>query len=335
MEKTQYQPVQHASAWTAEDLADRSNWTFELLDEELDELEGAVRGVRARGLELQQVTASDFPLIRLAPKIRQISHNLTVGPGLALVTGLPARTRFSDEDTSLIFWGIGRHLGMPVSQNRRGHLLGHVLDKREQGESAKPHTRLYEAGGSFVFHRDKSDVVGLLCLRKAKQGGESLVASSMAMHNVMLEECPDQLEALYHEFYADKYGEEQPGSKPFFPTSVFSSVNGVVSANLSTKPMRDAQRFLEVPRLTSEDIEAFDVIDMLGDRASLHVSMALEEGDMQFLNNWTVVHARNDYVDYEDISLRRHMLRLWLNLPDERELTPNFQILRRGVPQVL
>ncbi|OLT14416.1 hypothetical protein BJF78_19400 [Pseudonocardia sp. CNS-139] len=308
----------HPASWRRADLAASGSWRFPLDRSDVDELARAVAGVRARGLAVEDVTAADFPLPTMQPKLKAIAEQLAVGMGLALITGLPAHTRFSPDDTALVYWGIGRHLGAPLSQNSRGHLLGHVVDKRADGEAARPNKRLYEGGGAFGFHTDRGDVVGLLCFRKAKEGGGSLVASAMAMHDVMLDERPDLLELLYQPMHADWYGEEQPGDWPYYQTTVYSRIRGVLSCNLSTRPMRAAQRFPEVPRLDERWIEAFDYIDTLADRPELHYSMTLEEGEMQFLNNWTVVHAREDYVDHDEPELRRHLLRLWLRLPVER-----------------
>ena len=60
--------------------------------------------------------------------------------------------------------------------------------------------------------------------------------------------------------------------------------------------------------------------------------MDLEPGDIQLLNNSVVLHARTDFVDYEEPERRRHLLRLWLNVETGRSVDPDAFPYRRGVP---
>ena len=41
-------------------------------------------------------------------------------------------------------------------------------------------------------------------------------------------------------------------------------------------------------------------------------------GDIQLINNLTVMHARQSYEDYEEPEMKRHLLRMWIGLPDEK-----------------
>jgi len=41
--------------------------------------------------------------------------------------------------------------------------------------------------------------------------------------------------------------------------------------------------------------------------------MMLEAGDMQFINNYTTLHARTEFVDYPEPERKRWMVRLWLH----------------------
>ena len=43
-----------------------------------------------------------------------------------------------------------------------------------------------------------------------------------------------------------------------------------------------------------------------------HVSMMLQPGDMQFVNNYHVLHARDAYEDDRAADKIRHLKRLWL-----------------------
>ena len=68
------------------------------------------------------------------------------------------------------FWGIGTHLGEAISQNAKGHLLGHVKDIGHDPHN--PEHRLYATRARHRFHTDSCDLVGLI-LRAAREGGRA------------------------------------------------------------------------------------------------------------------------------------------------------------------
>ena len=137
------------------------------------------------------------------------------------------------------------------------------------------------------FHTDTCDVVGLMCWRKAKRGGESFVASAMAVHNIMLEERPDLLDELYTPFCHDIKNEEQPDQDPFYRLPVFSWKDDLVSTRCSRSRILTGQRFEEVPRLTDRQIEAFDYLDRVVEREGVFLAMDFHIGDIQLVNNCT------------------------------------------------
>ena len=86
-----------------------------------------------------------------------------------------------------------------------------------------------------------------------------------------------------------------------------------------------AQRFPDAMRLTPAHIEALDMFDALANDPELHFSMRLAPGDMQFVYNHTNLHDRTAFIDWPDPKERRHLLRLWLSLPDDRPLPDVFK----------
>ena len=87
----------------------------------------------------------------MASLLADIRDEVENGRGFMLMRGFP-RARYSDADCELVYWGLGMHLGTPVSQNARGHLLGHVRD--EGGSIADPNTRAYQTNMRMDFHTD-------------------------------------------------------------------------------------------------------------------------------------------------------------------------------------
>jgi len=69
------------------------------------------------------------------------------------------------------------------------------------------------------FHCDPTDIVGLLCLRKAKTGGESAIVSSATLYNEILRQRPAYLARLQQGFFYDRknqnWAEESPVTRKF------------------------------------------------------------------------------------------------------------------------
>lgn len=322
--------IEGPSAWTAADMREReAEWSYRLSPSETNELEAALTSVRARGLDIADIRRDDFPLPTLGPVLDRLRADVLNGRGFVLLRGVPVEGRPIAESAT-IYWGIGSYFGSARSQNAQGHLLGHVFDLG--GSSASnPNIRSYATAERQNFHIDRCDVVALLCLRRAKSGGLSAIASSMAVHNVMAQRRPDLLERLYQPFPVDRRGEVPEGKAPFYEAPVFNEYAGTVSVLYSRLHIGSAQRFPEARRLTTEDIEALDMLGELAGDPELRLDMTFMPGDIQFLHNHTILHARTAYQDWLDAERKRHLLRLWLAPPEARPLPPVFAEAYGGI----
>jgi hypothetical protein len=227
-----------------------------------------------------------------------------------------------------IYRGLGTYVGHAVSQNGDGEVIGHI--RVIEAVLDDPHKRGYMKPYRAKFHTDTCDAVGLMCWRKAKKGGESFVASAMAVHNLVLEERPDLLEELYEPFCHDIKNEEQPKQAPYYKLPVFSWKDGLVSTRWSRGRIRSGQRFDEVPRLTGKQITALDYLEEVVERDGVSLAMDIQVGDIQLVNNYVCFHSRNSYEDYQNESERRHLLRLWLAQHGGRELPDSFMDVYHG-----
>src|SRR6185312_10678016 len=186
--------VMHRSAWRGSELAGSTSWIDVLSPEALGEIDAALRRIRSAGLGLERIGRAQFPLPTLAPRLLEHLDEIQHGRGFVVLRGLPVE-RYSDEEVGLIFWGIGAHLGVPVTQNPQGDLLGHVYNHgRAYGQID---VRGYETNAHLPFHTDACDLVGLLCLRKARRGGLSSIVSAITLHNELLRRHPEYLPPLY------------------------------------------------------------------------------------------------------------------------------------------
>ena len=220
-------PIDGPGAWQRSDLeADRS-WIHTLQPAWLEEIDAAIAGLRARGAELTSLRREDFGFTTFGPFLRRFIHADVAERGVGLLRGLP-RERYSDDELGMLFWGMGLHMGIGVSQNADGDRLGHVCSRELDYDALN--VRGYQTSHALSFHCDPSDVVGLLCLRQAPEGGESALVSGLAVYNTVLAEHPEYLPRLYQGFVYDRRGEEAFYQSPVSePVPVFAHVDGELS----------------------------------------------------------------------------------------------------------
>jgi Taurine catabolism dioxygenase TauD, TfdA family len=316
--------VEGPSVWFGPDMHRReSEWRYRLSPHEVAEVEAAVRAVWARGLDLAEIRRADFPLPALGQVLDRMRQELIDGRGFVVLRGLPVEN-WPIEESAAAYWGIGTYFGSARSQNGKGHLLGHVYDLGLGLSAINPNLRSYATNEAQGFHIDRSDLVALLCLRAAKSGGLSKVVSSMTVHNIMAERCPDLLERLYQPFPVDRRGEVPEGKGPFYDAPVFNEYEGRVSVLYSRLHIMSSQRFSEARRIEPADLEALAMFAELADDPELRLDMDFMPGDIQILHNHTILHARSAYEDWPEPERKRHLLRLWLSPPGGRPLPPIF-----------
>lgn len=326
------------SAWVTADHADPAGWTHVWTAGELAEFDAALAAARADYPTAQEFVLDTDAVERYFPQLEQvratlgaIAEELEHGRGFVLLRGLPVGPddKYSKEDAAYILWMIGRAMGRVSPHNAAGHLVGSVkVDGTNPKDASLRH---YGTTRGTTMHNDFCDVVGLLCLRQAEVGGESLVISSDTVHNVMLEEHPDLLPDLYFNHYIDRKSEELEGMTPWYRSPVYIYVDGKLSTKQGSY-LRSAQRIPEVPRLTEQQNAALDAVEEIRNREGLKLEMRLEPGDLQLLNNYSTLHDRNPFEHSTDPRFQRHLLRVWVNLPNGRRLTEEFEERREGVP---
>jgi Taurine catabolism dioxygenase TauD, TfdA family len=299
------------AAWRGVDVANERDWVHQLTGTEVDELRRAVELVHSSGWALVELRREHVPLPTLAGVIDDWAEELDAGRGFVLVRGVPV-DELGEQASAIAYVVLGVHLGVPVSQNAAGDLLGHVRD--DGSDPDDPTVRRYRTRLAQPFHADGSDVVGLLCLQPAKSGGLSQIVSSVTVYKKVARRRPD-LEPLLHEpWFFDRYGEERPGERPWFAMPIVSGLPDRFRFVYLRWYIDKAQSHNEVPPLTEEQSELLDLIDALAQDPALHLDMEFVPGDIQWLANRTILHSRTGYEDHADPGRRRHLLRLWLTL---------------------
>lgn len=313
-------PVVDPAGWTKADLAADKSWVHELTPAEIADLDRAVAEAEKKGVSILDMKRNDFQLPVLGATLDKLRDEVIWGRGLTLIRGVPVH-RYSREQAGIAYFGIGTWFGEPVSQNGKGHILGHVKDLGNKS-FANPTDRGYQTHDKLPFHSDSCDVVGLLCLHHSQSGGESTVVSTVNIYNEMLKQRPDLVAELCKPIYRDRRGEIPEGAQPYYQIPVFSFEQGYFTCNWQGGYIRSAQRFEELPRHTPAMLEALDMFAAMARDLCYH--MDFRQGDIQLLHNHVTVHSRTEYVDFPEPEKKRHLLRLWLATPGGRPLSNAF-----------
>lgn len=336
------QPIKGPSVWRGRDMARSSRWIRDFTPAALDEIDSALRVTQRGGLAWHQITRETFPLPHTAVLLAETAEELESGSGMMKLRGLPV-ARYSEDELRAIWFGLGANLGPPVFQNRSGELMRAIRDEggdlgkrygqlEATGDGNKPFMSSYArtlSNGALRYHTDRCDVVGLLCVRQARAGGVSTLASSAAVHNTMLERRPDLAEALYQPVWRSRLGEELGGETQAYPLPIFGQRDSRFTSHYSLTYIEAAQLLPTVPRLTPKQREAIDMLMQLA--GELSFEMTLEPGDIQLLNNHVIYHGRTPFTDDASTGQDRLLFRLWLAMPNSRALPEDHAVLWRDV----
>lgn len=318
------EPLTGPQAWRAEDLTP-SDYLYELRSDEVAAADALRHDLRGRDVGLGQIGPDTVAIPGLEGAVADWLDRLENGVGFVIIRGLDIEG-WSEREAGLVYYALGRHMGIPVKQNAAGHLLGHV---RDTGRDifTDPSVRGYQVRIGLPFHTDTStDLLGLLCFRTAKEGGESALAPLQTVYNEVLRSRPDLIDTYYKPFNFDCRDEEHPDGGPFY-TRVLASVgpDGRFSLRHNSGYAKSAAaRFEECEPLTDDQVELLDLVDLLAFDPKISLRTKLEEGDIILINNYAVAHSRAAFEDHEDPERKRHLLRLWLVLHEGRDLAPDF-----------
>lgn len=303
--------VESPAAWIGRDLPPLAEMAHTLSDPEITEIERALTKATVSGKASRDLLASDFPLPTLGPRINEWRAALDEGIGFQVIRGAPVE-RWSRAEAELFFWCLGLHLGRPGGQNPQGDLLGHVTDTAASKKD--PMVRLYQTSANIDYHCDAADVVGLLCLKKAKSGGQSRIVSSVTAFNELVKRRPDLVARLFEPFQLDSRNETKGDGSGSIPITPCCYAEGKLRTFYHSDYFRSAIRHADVAPFTEDEQALLDTYEAIAVEPGIYLDMDLQPGDIQLLSNHTNLHARTDYEDFDDPAERRHLLRLWLSL---------------------
>ncbi|MEM0898179.1 MAG: TauD/TfdA family dioxygenase [Verrucomicrobiota bacterium] len=301
--------IDHPCVWHGEELLERDEWLHTFTSAEIGALDDIVTTGEARDAN---------PVVQRLCFVRE---KLETGAGGCMMRGIPVQ-RYTEKETTKLFALLAGKVGTLLSQSATGETVFSVRDagfKDDDPRSRGPNTRK-----KLSFHSDRCDVIAFLCLKQAKEGGENEVVSSAAIFNEMARTRPDLLEILRTPFYYLRHTVDTGNEKPWTQQPIFSVHEGHFACNLLRVLIERAYANPDLPDMTREQREALDAVEEIANRPEFHVRFRQRPGDMLFLNNWVTLHRRSEFIDHEQPEEKRHILRIWLSVPNSRPLDPLF-----------
>ncbi|KAI9672462.1 MAG: hypothetical protein M1817_003228 [Caeruleum heppii] len=295
--------------WTAADFQQNPEpYVHQLKDEEQTEIKSALQYFRGLRLSVAKVSRETFPLEKLSILLDELSTELHSGRGFFVLRGLNP-LKFTPKDNVIVYLGLSSYVGERRGrQNVEGKMITHVVETSFANIPDQLRSDLYTRKGQ-AFHSDTGcDILAFYCLEHAARGGSNKIASSWTIYNEMAATRPDLISALARDDWAFDTQGHQP---PYFTRAPLHYTDGKIILNFSRRPIIGADvqpRSLGSPPITEVQAEALDATHFVAEKNSLNLSQ--ERGDVTFLNNWSILHARAPYED--DGESKRHLLRLWL-----------------------
>jgi hypothetical protein len=320
------EPVTGPSVWRREDVEDPAGWTHELSEPMRAEITRAAAKLTEDGT-VGSATREDVDLPLVGPLIKRVVDQLEHGRGLALLKGVPIEG-LTVPEAQAVAWALGAHLGIGVRQNGRGERIVSIRDRGVDLGSSRT-ARGYQTNESLPFHSDAPDLAALLCLRQARSGGVFSVASAHHIYNELLRTAPELIGVYYAGFLFDYRGDEPPGEPPAYHNAIFGYYGGEVICRYFLRQFAESgpERLgLTLSPVQREALDAFEEVPL---REESHVSMRLEPGDLQLVDDNVTVHRRTAY-EHGDVAedSRRHLLRMWINVRGGRQF-PTFMSTHR------
>ena len=311
------------TSWKGPDLQDSDEWILELEESHRQELLDALGGVEDAGLDFLAITRENFPLPTTGALLESILEDLMEGRGFVLLRGVPTEG-LSERQIELMYWGMGLYVGICLPQGAEGtDLFAHVRDEGVDRHANYGGGLLNRHSGALPFHTDTSDIVGLLCIHPAMRGGTSTIVSAVAVHDEIVHRRPDLAAVMYEPWWFDRKRGDGPDSFAQCPMYAVNDA-GRLFAFYGPDLYKTAQRGKHVPNLSPQQWEAMALIDEINGSSEYQLHMDFQPGEIQFINNYLVMHSRTAYEDYPDPALRRDLIRLWLTLDQDLDIPEEF-----------
>lgn len=310
--------IEGPMAWTGADITSTDQIAFDLTARHIAALETLL--ARTADRERDELTLEDARHPDLDGDLRSgVYEQLMFGRGLVVVRGFPC-DQHDIEDLERIYWLVCSHLGYLVAHTSLGSRMVRVQEEILP-DGVQP-ARGTKSSGELAMHNDAADILSLLCVHQAKEGGESQFASGPAAHNTILATRPDVLPILYRGFPHHRRSEQpddQPDVTPYDVPIFSTNSRGEVCINFTYSSIAPALQVIG-RELSPEEEDALQVLRRV--LVQQQAEVRLERGEAVMANNFAMCHSRSSFVDGDDPERRRCYLRAWMEVPVEDRRLP-------------
>ncbi|KAG5642401.1 hypothetical protein DXG03_002833 [Asterophora parasitica] len=281
--------------WEGKDWTSEDQWVHHLSADELQEINQALNHFKGLDKPLGYVGKDTFPLPTLSATLRGLAGELYSGRGFFVLRTLPLDT-YSREDIAIVYAGISSHVGSARGkQDGTGAVLSHIKDLSV--------SHAHEKGGignsayttdKQVFHTDVGDLIALMALQSAAEGGTSRISSGGRVYNELAATRPDIINTLSKPWPLDSFGGD-PGYT-LRPLLYHEDGHAIIQYSRRHFTGYNAQkRSPNIPPITEEQAEALDAVHFLAEKYSLGLNF--QKGDIQYINSMGLLHARDAFRD--------------------------------------
>ncbi|KAI1330182.1 hypothetical protein F5Y16DRAFT_396747 [Xylariaceae sp. FL0255] len=295
--------LQGPMAWNAGSSFD----PIVLTSEDVKEVDTALQDFLQLELHGDEVARENFVLPKLGQRLGECAERLHRGQGVSIIRGLDP-SRYSEEDNVIIFLGLASYIGGQRGvQNSKRDMLTHIYESSTWTVPREKRHGIH-TNASLPFHSDMGCEILAIHIRScAAQGGGIFVASSAAVYNALMNANPWAVHTLAKHNWPVQVPKR---GTPFVlgPLIGFESGKLIMSADPSRIGPHPATANGRIPDLMPAQHEALALLQHTATK--LQVRLPTQKGDIVFVNNWAVLHARDAYQD--DAASTRHLVRLWL-----------------------
>lgn len=327
--------ITSSAAWRGDELSKNDSWVYQLSDAQVAELEELGTRFVEADPDLRFVKKEEYPLVACADAVKEWGADIDTGRGFVLVRGLRTHL-YSDALSAAIYYILGLYMGEPMRQNEKGDVIDSVYATSNKTMD-DPTAKSAKVRDELVYHSDSSDVVSLMCLRKSKTGGASCLVSGAEIYNEIMRRRPDLAPLLFEPYFWDWRRQDANSPELTYTSPIMDFTDGVFSMYAGTTYIFTAQEYEGVPQLTPEQIEVLKLFDSIAYEPGMAIEMDFRPGDIQWLSNYSALHARKGFEDFPEPQRRRHLLRLWLqrkgDRPDVEGFGKNGVVLTREKPR--
>ncbi|KAF8419300.1 hypothetical protein EV426DRAFT_615762 [Tirmania nivea] len=307
-------------AWKKNELTE-AMYVAVLTEEQIQEIEKAMREFIASEQHEGYISQTTFRLPILGPILRQRSNEVHNKHGIVIVRGLvPAH--YTPKEFIIIHAGISSWIGSKrgiqtgnASNPEERHVVLHITDHNIQEIRKTDPDRFVAPANTTVsmpFHTDTGDIISLAYRQLSQTGGGVRIASAWTIYNELLKKYPKVIKTMEKPYPWDMVGNIPDRAFHGLLHETVDFCGRQITMMIERRPFygdEKCQRLKDLPDLTPAQERALRVVQKIAEEVCTPIS--IEAGDIVFINNRAVLHARSSYVDHSpDPASKRQATRL-------------------------